>query len=70
MAIVFVQLRGEGRQIEYRITMTAIDSVNGFVPIHTVEWEFAEPVTLTTELTEDEMTVVDRAIAAAIYGPN
>lgn len=68
MAIVFVTLRGEEHQVEYRTVAVETDTVH--TPPETVEWEFAEPTKFTPDLTTEEVAVIEQAVAAAVDTPN
>ena len=68
MAIVFVTLRGEEHQIEYRTVAVETDTVH--TPPETVEWEFAEPTKFAPDLTQDELAEIARAVEAAIDNPH
>ena len=68
MAIVFVTLRGEEHQVEYRTVAVETDTVH--TPPETVEWEFAEPTKFTPDLTTEESELIEAAIRDAENEPD
>lgn len=67
MAIVFVTLRGEEHQVEYRTVGVEADGLDA---VESVEWEFAEPTKFTPDLSPGEIAEIERAVTAAIENPN